>query len=202
MTRVLLVSGSASASSANRAVLEVIARQAPTLGPHASVEWSGPVGRLPPFQPDLVDDPPSVVAEFRAQLERADAVVIAAPEYAGGVAGSTKNALDWCVGSASVYRRPVAVASAGTSGGQHAQEQLVRTLLWQGAHVVASLGIAGPKTKSDASGRITDESTLAEIEALVSTLLTAVDETPTERVARVREVAVRFGVDPGQVHDA
>jgi NAD(P)H-dependent FMN reductase len=101
-----------------------------------------------------------------------------------------------------VYRRPVAVASAGTSGGQHAQAQLVRTLLWQGAHVVASLGVAGPKTKSDASGRITDATTLAEIESLVSTLLAAVDETPVERVVRVRGVAARFGVDPGQVHDA
>jgi chromate reductase len=202
VTRLLLVSGSASKSSANRAVLEVVARLTPTLGSDVGVEWAAPVGALPAFQPDLVDDPPSAVADFRAQLERADAVVIAAPEYAGGVAGSTKNALDWCVGSASFYRRPVAVASAGTSGGQHAQEQLARTLLWQGAHVVASLGIAGPKTKSDASGRLTDESTLAEIEALVSTLLSAVDETPTDRVARVREVAVRFGVDPGQVHDA
>jgi NAD(P)H-dependent FMN reductase len=202
MTRLLLVSGSASASSANRAVLEEVARLAPTLGAHAGVEWSGPVGALPPFQPDLVDDPPSAVVDFRGQLERADAVVIAAPEYAGGVAGSTKNALDWCVGSASVYRRPVAVASAGTSGGQHAQAQLVRTLLWQGAHVVASLGVAGPKTKSDASGRITDETTLAEIELLASTLLTAIDETPVERVVRVRELAARFGVDPGQVHDA
>jgi hypothetical protein len=94
------------------------------------------------------------------------------------------------------------VASAGTSGGQQAQEQLVRTLLWQGAHVVASLGIAGSKPKSDASGRITDEPTLAEIGSLVATLLAAVDEPVTERVARVREIARRFGVDARRVHDA
>jgi chromate reductase, NAD(P)H dehydrogenase (quinone) len=200
--RLLLVSGSVSASSANRAVLDVVERAASVRAEQVAVAWSGPVGALPSFQPDLVDDPPPVVASFREQLEAADAIVIAAPEYAGGVAGSMKNALDWCVGSGSIYRRPVAVASAGTTGGQHAQAQLVRTLLWQGAHVVSSLGIAAPKTKSDEHGRIVDHATLVEIESLVSTLLAAVDAAPVERVVEVREIARRFGIDPAQVHDA
>ncbi len=48
------------------------------------------------------------------------------------------------------YRKPIGLVSAGTSGGYHARRALVQTLTWQGAHVVASLGIDAPRTKSDA----------------------------------------------------
>ena len=55
--------------------------------------------------------------DWRARLAAADAVLVAAPEYAGGVAGVVKNAFDWVVGAGSMYRKPIAVISAGTSGG-------------------------------------------------------------------------------------
>jgi NAD(P)H-dependent FMN reductase len=34
-------------------------------------------------------------------------VLLAVPEYALGIPGAFKNALDWTVGSASLYRKPV-----------------------------------------------------------------------------------------------
>ena len=97
-----------------------------------------------------------MLADWRRRLAAADAVVVAVPEYAGAVAGAVKNAFDWTVGGADVYRRPMAVISAGTSGGPFARQMMVQTLTWQGAHVVDELGIAAPRTKSDADGRITD----------------------------------------------
>ena len=94
---------------------------------------------IPPFRADLVDDAPDAVAAFRVAVESVDGLLVAAPEYAGGVAGVVKNALDWLVGSGSLYHRVVGVLSAGTTGGTFAIEQLVRTISWQGGLVVTTL---------------------------------------------------------------
>jgi NAD(P)H-dependent FMN reductase len=48
--------------------------------------------------------------------------------------------------------KPVAVVSAGTAGGPFARQMLIQTLTWQGAHVVAQIGIAAPRTKVQRGG--------------------------------------------------
>ena len=108
---IVSVCGSLGAGSANRDALDVAAGRLRTTGvvhdvPHVAI------AAVPMFDPAAVDDPPPAVAELRAVLEAADGVLIAAPEYAGGLAGGIKNTLDWLVGSGSLYHRPVAVLSA------------------------------------------------------------------------------------------
>ena len=80
------------------------------------------------------------------------------------MSGVLKNALDWLVGSGELYRKPVAVLSAATSGGLHARATTTRTLTWQGAHVIEELGIAGPRAKID-QGRVTGLVDFAEASA-------------------------------------
>jgi chromate reductase len=128
---------------------------------------------LPPFRPQLVDTPPASVAAFRQQIAAADAVVIASPEYAGGIAGTLKNALDWVVGNGDLYGKPVGALAAGSTGGVHALAQLALTLGYQGAVVVAELGIAAPKTKVDADGRYRDPDTLSALRDLTAAVLNA-----------------------------
>src|SRR5271165_5394977 len=115
MIRVLLVCGSLQSDSTNRSALDV-ARAALLAG---GVEASAfdALAAIPPLNPDRGDDPGEAVKAFRAQIGAANALLIAAPEYAGGLAGVVKNALDWIVGSGELYGKPVAVVSAGTSGG-------------------------------------------------------------------------------------
>jgi chromate reductase, NAD(P)H dehydrogenase (quinone) len=128
-------------------------------------------------------------------------VLLAAPEYAGAIAGVVKDALDWIVGSGDLYGKPVGLLSAGTSGDVFARRDLIRTLSWQGAHVVASLGIEAANTKSvshsDGSRRITDPETLDEIGALASSLLASIGQSPSERFAAMtilaRDAAVELG---------
>jgi hypothetical protein len=101
------------------------------------------------------------------------------------------------VGGADVYRRPMAVLSAGTSGGPHARQMMIQTLTWQGAHVVAEVGIAAPRTKSDEDGRFTDAATLGELSALADAVLAAV--AAEDRVPLAIAVVTRFGISPERV---
>jgi NAD(P)H-dependent FMN reductase len=80
---------------------------------------------LPPFSPDLESEPPEPVLRFRHACERAEAILLAVPEYAFGIPGAFKNALDWTVGSGSLYRKPVALLSVAPPGrGAHVTQAL------------------------------------------------------------------------------
>ena len=115
--RLLTVCGSLQARSANRAALEVASAIA--VGAGAFVEGFDRLSDIPAFDADRAEEPIDVIDEWRRRVQAADVVLVAAPEYAGAVAGAVKNAFDWLVGSGELYRKPVAVLSAGTSGGAH-----------------------------------------------------------------------------------
>jgi NAD(P)H-dependent FMN reductase len=203
MNRVLLVCGSLQRSSANRAALDVAGAALSASGVEVNA-FEG-LGSIPPLNPDRGDEPGEAVLALRTDIADADAVLIAAPEYAGGIAGVLKNALDWIVGSGNLYGKPVALLSAGSTGGVFARRDLVRTLSWQGAHVVASLGIEGANTKSmsdpDGSRRIIEPKTLDEIGALVSSLVAAVAQSPSERFDAVMRLARDAAVELGPLAD-
>jgi NAD(P)H-dependent FMN reductase len=169
--RLLTICGSLGPGSANRSALDVVEAEARAAG--AEVHTDAALADIPPFRPDLVDTPPASVAEFRRQITDAHVVVIASPEYAGGIAGTLKNALDWVVGSGDLYGKPVGALAAGSTGGTHALAQLALTLGYQGAQVVAQLGIAAPKVKVDAEGRYTDPDTLDALRTFTAEVLQA-----------------------------
>ena len=206
--RILLICGSLQARSANRAALDVARSALESTG--ADVEEFTDLEMVPAFNPDAGDEGRSMgnlrrrrddapthseaVVRLREQIAGSDAVMIAAPEYAGALAGAVKNALDWIVGSGELYSKPAAVISAGTSGGEFARQQLIQTLTWQGAHVVADVGIVAPRTKSDADGRYTDEATLAAIRDLAAVLIAAPGMAAGDRLTLVRTVLSAAGV--------
>ena len=191
-THVLTVCGSLGRSSANRSLLDVVHQVLGERG--ARITDDELLASIPPLHPDLVDEPGDDVRTFRRQIAAADAVIIAAPEYAGSLAGTIKNALDWIVGSGELYEKPVGVLSAGTSGGPLARQTLVRTLAWQGAHTVAHLGVAAPRTKSDASGAIDDPATLRALTAFTDAVLASVRLSVGEREVVSAQVAQSLDV--------
>ena len=201
MVTLLSVCGSLQQRSANRAALEVAHRHLASLavgGPFTLDEY-GEVALLPPLDVDPDREPGPVVEGWRRRLGAADAVLVAAPEYGGGLAGTMKNALDWVVGTGELYGKPVAIISAGTSGGVFARRNLVQTLTWQGAHVVAQLGIAAPRTKADASGAFTEAATIEAIRALVDVLVAAPTMPADRRLALVRAIVSEAGVDAAHI---
>jgi NAD(P)H-dependent FMN reductase len=177
-------------------VLAVATRAAAHEG---NVDDFGGLATIPAFNPEHDDPAPAPVTAWRARLAAADAVLIATPEYAGSLPGALKNALDWIVGSAELYTKPVAVVSAGPGGGALARTDLVRTLTWQGAHVVAQLGIAAVRNKIDAEGRLADPATVADIEALTRVVLDAPVMDAARRIALVTSVVEPLGIDPRHV---
>ena len=192
--RVLLICGSQQPRSTNAAALAVVRRWLES-GGGGDVEVSniGDLSSIVAFDTRLVGEPPQPVADLRAAIELADPIVIAAPEYAGGVAGIVKNALDWTVGAGSFDGKTVAVISAGTTGGTNARHDLIRTLNWHGAHVVAEIGIAGPLGKMDDAGRFTDPDVVAALEHLARSAVEALSLSSAQRL----DLARRIGADAG-----
>ncbi len=138
--KLLAISGSLRRGSSNSALLEAAAAVAPQ---EAEFEFYD-IGRLPHFNPDLeMGALPSEPAALRARVGRAAGLVISTPEYAHGLPGSFKNALDWLVGSVEFPNKPVALL--WTEGrGEHAQMSLREILRTMSAQLVADASIAVP----------------------------------------------------------
>jgi chromate reductase, NAD(P)H dehydrogenase (quinone) len=137
--KILAVSGSLRAASINSALLRAAARLSP---PSVDVRIFRAVGELPLFNPDLEARMPPQVSAFHAAVAAADALLIASPEYAHGVTGIIKNALDWLVSFEPFIHKPVAVLNASPRA-HHADEALRETLRTMSALIVheASIGI-------------------------------------------------------------
>jgi chromate reductase len=133
-------------------VLRVAARVAPA---GIEVQIYDGIDRLPYFNPDLdreFDDPllPDSVRELRSAIATADAVLISSPEYAHGVPGVLKNALDWLVGGPEMVGKRVALLNTSPHA-THAQASLAETLRTMSVMFVseASIAIALPRGESD-----------------------------------------------------
>jgi chromate reductase len=136
--RILAISGSLRASSSNTALLRAAIALAP---PGVEVTLYDGLGDLPHFNPDLDGDtvsPP--VNDWRARLQAADGVVFSVPEYAHGVPGVLKNALDWVVGSGEFMDKPVTLFNASPRG-TYAQASLTETLTAMTARLVPAASI-------------------------------------------------------------
>ena len=155
MARVLAISGSLRASSSNSALIQAAALVAPS---GVEVEIYEGLGGLPHFNPDYRDEEsPQTVIELRARLNNCDAVLICSPEYAHGVPGVLKNALDWLVGSGELVDKPVAIINAAPRA-THAHASLLETITVMSGRIVHDASIAIPLAgrKLDASGIAAD----------------------------------------------
>jgi NAD(P)H-dependent FMN reductase len=139
--KIAAISGSLRAGSSNTAVLRAAARLAP-----AGVEvisFEGIAG-LPFFNPDLDgDEVPAPVGAMRELIGRVDGLLISSPEYARGVAGVLKNALDWLVGSHEFPDKPVALINTSPRA-THALAALTLTLETMSARLATEACVTLP----------------------------------------------------------
>ena len=169
----LALTGSLRARSINTELLRAAARIAPD---GTTVTFSALLATLPPFNPDLDEDgmrPPAPVAELRAQIGAADGLLISCPEYAHGVPGSFKNALDWLVG-VGLVDKPVALINTSPTS-THAQASLTEILITMSATMVAeaSLNLSIIGTRSDDAGIAADPAFAGPLRASLAALTAA-----------------------------
>jgi NAD(P)H-dependent FMN reductase len=144
--RLLAISGSLRRESTNTAALEALARLAPE---GVKVLVYRELVKLPPFNPDddVEDGPkPEPVNTLRALVGASDAIIIAAPEYAHGVPGVLKNALDWLVASETFAGKPIVLINTSPRA-FHAQASLRQILSTMAARLMpeafASISLTG-----------------------------------------------------------
>jgi chromate reductase, NAD(P)H dehydrogenase (quinone) len=176
---VLGLCGSLRAASINAALLRAAARLAPA---PMAISLFDPVGRLPLFNPDLEIDPPTPVRQLREAVAHADALLIASPEYAHGVTGTIKNALDWLVSFEPFVHKPVVVWNASPRA-HHADDALRETLRTMSADIVdpASVSIALLGAQLGEDGMVASPAVSGTIRAALLALRDAVEQGSSKR---------------------
>jgi NAD(P)H-dependent FMN reductase len=175
--RVLLISGSLRGGSTNTSVLRTACELA---GDEIEATLYGGMAALPHFNPD--DDREgepvhAAVAELRAQVAAADALLLCTPEYAGALPGALKNLLEWTVGDAGTYRKPMAWINASgpaaPTGGQDAHDSLRKVLGYVHADIVEAACTRLPLTRDAVGpdGFISDPAAREEIAGALRALV-------------------------------
>ncbi|MDX8453636.1 NADPH-dependent FMN reductase [Mesorhizobium sp. VK9D] len=128
MLNIIAISGSLRAASTNSALVAALAANAPA---DCRVEVYDGLGRLPIFNPDDEGErTPPEAARLIEAVTRADGVVVSCPEYAHGVPGGLKNALDWLVSRDAAVGKPAMLvhASARSLYARAALSEIMRTM--------------------------------------------------------------------------
>jgi NAD(P)H-dependent FMN reductase len=155
--RILGISGSLRCASSNTALIRAACRLAPV---GVDVSTYGELADIPPFNPDLdTEAVPAAVRGFRAALNASDAILISSPEYAHGVSGVLKNALDWVVSSGELIDKPIALINTSARA-THAHAALRETLATMSGCIVeeASITIPLAGTAVNTDGTLSDAS--------------------------------------------
>jgi chromate reductase len=185
--RVLGISGSLRRDSHNRRLLLEAAELLPA---GTELELYGGLKAIPPYDEDDDgdDEAHEAVRELRDAIDRADAILIATPEYNSSVPGQLKNAIDWASrprGAAPLLGKPVAVigTSTGSFGGVWAQAELKKILRTAGARVVeGEVAVPRAHVRLDEDGRLLDDELRERLVALVDALVAEARPQPAAEV--------------------
>ena len=133
-----------------------------------TVELYEGIGTLPFFTPDLdrdIGDPllPPAVQLMRTAVGSAKGLIISSPEYAHGVPGVLKNALDWLVGGPEMVGRPVLLINTAPHS-VHAIASLAETLRTMSARLLVRSPLVVPMRRGASLEEVLADS--AFIEAL------------------------------------
>jgi chromate reductase len=133
---------------------------------------------IPPFNQDLENQPPQLVKEFKAKIRKADALLIATPEYNYSIPGVLKNAIDWASrppGESAFEGKPVAIMSASTGrlGGARAQYHLRQSFITLNMYPInrPEVMLSSAQQYIDANGHLTNEDTRQLIRQLLEELV-------------------------------
>jgi len=177
MKKIIAISGSIRAQSFNTGLIKAL----PELVPEGfSVEYAD-ISLLPLFNPDVEPTFPQEAQTLKDQIESADAIVFATPEYNRSIPGALKNAIDWASrpwGKNSFVGKPVLVmgASTGPIATAVAQQELKKIMLYLDAKLVGQpeLYVGMAEEKFNEAGELTDENTKEHIKKGLGVLVSRI----------------------------
>lgn len=159
------ISGSLRENSSNTSILHTIKSVAPA--GHEFIIFDK-LGNLPHFNPDLdKDNVPDSVKELRGMINRSSAIIISTPEYAHGIPGSLKNALDWLVSTTVLENKPISIIMGSAGDAEFAKQSLVEVLKTMNGKVVPDL----IKTISGVQAKANSPETWQQLKDLVENLI-------------------------------
>ena len=169
------IPGSLRRASFNRALLRAAIELAPA---GMTIEIFEGMADLPLYNADVeAAGDPEPVTTWKAAIARADALLIATPEYNHGVPGVLKNAINWASrppGNCVLNGKPAALmgGSPGGTGTARAQLALRQSFIFTDTRTLLQPEVLMSRVheKIDASGRLTDERTRAAIRQLLEAL--------------------------------
>jgi len=172
--RLLAISGSLRAHSSNGELLRAVARLSQS---NDAIEIYDGLATLPHFNPDLDREGmvlPASVAELRRMIAGADGLVISSPEYAHGVPGSLKNALDWLVSGPEMVYKPISLLNPSPRS-VYAHASLAETLRTMSTTLVEGACIALPIAGRglDADGILANEELRAQLDGVLAAIRAA-----------------------------
>ena len=169
--KILGISGSLRPASSTGTLLKIVAEGFPG---NVDFEIYRGLEKIPAFDDSRML--PLPVAEFIQQIKAADAVLLCIPEYAFGVPGALKNALDWTVSSTAFSEKPVALITAA-SNGEKAHAAMSLTLGALGSRISEETKLLVPfiKTKLDEGGGVSDPNLLTSIQRVIHAILRTVE---------------------------
>ncbi len=186
---VLGFSGSLRRDSYNRALLQF----GYELMPEGMTLEIFDLSAIPLYNPDVEQEGfPESVERFRQRIARADAVLIATPEYNHSIPGVLKNALDWASRPPDipVWGKPAAIigVSTGLFGTVRAQSHLRQILTALNMPTVSKPEVMVPlaREKFDSSGCLTDENSIRFYRELLLALANLVRRQRLELAAAER----------------
>lgn len=169
--QILAISGSLRNNSTNTNILKVIGKMT---GESIDFQIFEGLDTFPHFNPGI-DEDNEKVALFRNKIKEADGVIICTPEYAFGVPGVLKNALDWTVSTGEFNDKPVAAISASplNTGGDKALASLLLTLTALGTlkNEKSYLSIPNIKQKINPEANLTDNILQGQLELILNNLI-------------------------------
>ena len=170
--KIIGISGSLRAASSASAVLRIVAGLIPT---NADFEIYGGLGEIPAFNDS--NEIPATVQSLIDLITQADAVFFCIPEYAFGVPGALKNAIDWTVSSVAFNDKPVALITAASTGEKaHAAFLLTLTAIATKKSAATSLLLPYIRNKMNANGEMTDMLALDAVTKVVHALIASIEE--------------------------
>src|SRR3989344_2272225 len=160
--KILGIVGSLRKNSFNRSLMNAFLAQKP----EAVTMEIADISTLPFYNEDSESSFPESAQTLKTQIENADVVIIATPEYNRSVPGVLKNAIDWVsrpYGKNSFANKPVLAmgVSIGNIGTAVAQSHLRQIMIYLDADVIGQPELyLGPAQEIfDTEGNIINDST-------------------------------------------